>query len=46
MFTRLADKCGKQEWLFPDYERDARLVPTHTRAGLDECYSDWGAEEV
>ena len=31
--------------LFLDYERDARLVPTFTRAGLGGCYSNGGAEE-
>ena len=35
----------KAHALFPDYERDAHLVPTLTRAGLGGCYSDEGAEE-
>ena len=35
----------KAHELFPDYERDARLVPTHKSAGLGGCYSEGGAEE-
>ena len=35
----------KAHTLFPDYERNACLVPTLTRARLGGCYSDRGAEE-
>ena len=35
----------KAHALFPDYKRDACLVPTLTRARIGGCHSDGGTEE-